>query len=50
MLHKRRKKRKRTKTISLYGVGRYKRKQLEFETEQILTYVTMSVINVYKNL
>ena len=28
----------------------YKRKQVEFETEQCLTYVTMSTINVYKKI
>ena len=29
-------------------MNNYERKQLEFETEQILTYVAMSAINVYK--
>ena len=31
-------------------MNNYERKQLEFETEQVLTYVTMSTINVYKKL
>ena len=31
-------------------MNNYERKQLEFETEQVLTYVTMTTINVHKKL
>ena len=31
-------------------MNNYERKQPEFETEQLLTYVAMSKINVYKKL
>ena len=31
-------------------MNNYEIKQIEFETEQILTFVTISTINVYKNL
>ena len=31
-------------------MNNYERKQLEFEIEQVLTYVKMFTINVYKKL
>ena len=35
----------------LYGdMNNYDKKQLEFDTEQLLKYVTMSTINVYNKL
>ena len=35
----------------LWGdMNNYDRKQLEFDTEQVLKYVTMSTINVYNKL
>ena len=36
--------------MALGDMNIYERKQLEFEAEQCLTYLTISTINVYKKL